>query len=109
MTAEVEDLRSKRKPREKRQPPTVVVGLPALHLLAGRADQHEAPTQVVVVEPIAVREDLCSAMTGYPVETLRGFRKTRTGLLPRKQGAICLYYLEDIHEHFRKLPRLASA
>lgn len=95
--------------RRPRPAPTVVVGLPALHLVAGRADHHEAPTHVVVVEPIAVREDLCSAMTGYPVETLRTFRKTRTGLLPRKQGAICLYYLEDIKEHFRNLPRLASA
>ena len=109
MTAKINALEPAPKKRQPRPAPTVVVGLPALHLLAGQADRHEAPTQVIVVEPIAVREDLCSAMTGYPVETLRHFRKTLTGLLPRKQGAICLYYLEDMREHFRNLPRLASA
>ena len=46
--------------RQPKPAPTVVVGLPALHLVAGRADQHAAPSQVVVVEPICVREELAS-------------------------------------------------
>lgn len=90
--------------RQPKPAPTVVVGLPALHLVAGRADQHAAPTQVVVVEPICVREELASAMTGIPVETLRTHRKTRTGPPFRKEGASVLYLVKDLKAWAEALP-----
>ncbi|HCZ33023.1 MAG TPA: hypothetical protein DHV93_05945 [Holophagaceae bacterium] len=99
-------------PKQKRQPrpaPTVVVGLPALHLVAGQADRHEAPSQVVVVEPIAVREDLASAMTGIPPETLRAHRKTRTGPPYRKDGATVLYLTRELREWAEALPKVLTA
>lgn len=90
--------------RQPKPAPTVVVGLPALHLVAGRADQHAAPTQVVVVEPICVREELASAMIGIPVETLRAHRKTRTGPPFRKEGASVLYLVKDLKAWAEALP-----
>ena len=90
--------------RQPRQAPTVVVGLPALHLVAGQADRYAAPSQVIVVEPIAVREDLASAMTGIPVETLRQHRKTRTGPPFRKDGASVLYLTKDLRAWAEALP-----
>ena len=92
------------KKRQPRPAPTVVVGLPALHLLAGQADRHEAPTQVIVVEPIAVREDLASAMTGIPTETLRVHRKNRTGPPFRKDGASVLYLTRELRAWAEGLP-----
>jgi len=101
MSPETEALKPKRQPRPA---PTVVVGLPALHLLAGQADRHEAPTQVIVVEPISVREDLASAMTGVPVETLRAHRKTLTGPRFKKDGATVLYLTKDLRAWAEALP-----
>jgi threonine dehydrogenase-like Zn-dependent dehydrogenase len=93
--------------KQRRQPrpaPTVVVGLPALHLMAGQADRHAAPTQVIVVEPIAVREELAAAMTGIPAETLRAHRKNRTGPPFRKDGATVLYLTRELRAWAEALP-----
>lgn len=90
--------------RQPRPAPTVVVGLPALHLVAGQADHHAAPSQVIVVEPISVREDLASAMTGIPVETLRQHRKTLTGPPFKKHGATVLYLTNALRAWAEALP-----
>ena len=99
--SDAEKLKQKRQPRPA---PTVVVGLPALHLVAGQADRHAAPSQVIVVEPIAVREDLAAAMTGIPPETLRAHRKNRTGPPYRKDGATVIYLTKDLRSWAESLP-----
>ena len=56
------------------------------------------------MEPICVREELASAMTGIPVETLRAHRKTRTGPPFRKEGASVLYLVKDLKAWAEALP-----
>ncbi len=98
-----------KKKRQPRQAPTVVMGLPSLLLEAGRFDREEEARRVVVVEPLSVREDMASAMTGIPVETLRAHRKTQTGPPYSKDGASVIYIVDDLRAWLRSLPRFAAA
>lgn len=89
--------------------PTFVLGLPSLLLEHGQADREEEARRVVVVEPLSVREDMASAMTGIPVETLRAHRKTQTGPPYSKDGASVIYIVDDLRAWLRSLPRFAAA
>ena len=91
-------------PRPARTAPAVVMGLPNLALLQGRADREGEPMRVVVVEPIAVREDIASAMTGIPMETLRLRRKQRTGCPYKKEGSSVVYLVKDLRAWVESLP-----
>lgn len=90
--------------RTPRPAPTVVMGLPNLMLEHGRADREAAASHVVVVEPIAVREELASAMLGIPMETMRMRRKQRTGPPYRKDGSSVLYLVADLRAWAEALP-----
>ena len=75
----------------------VSVGLkPTEVIVRGQADREEEPTHVVVVEPIAVREDLAALMIGVAEETLSSWRKLRTGPPFRKAGGAVIYLVEEL-------------
>jgi hypothetical protein len=84
--------------------PSVVVGLPNLALAMGQFDRYPAPQQVVIVEPLAVRETIASAMLGIPMETLRLRRKQRTGPPFRKDGSSVIYLVKDLRAWVESLP-----
>jgi hypothetical protein len=74
-------------------------------IVRGRADREEEPTRVVVVEPISVREDIAALMIGLDEETLRGWRKLRTGPPFRKAGRkVVLYMVEELREWVKSCP-----
>ena len=82
----------------------LLVGIPSLAFEHGNADREAAPSRVVIVEPIAVREAIASEMIGIPVETLRQRRKQRTGPPYRKDGASVLYLVKDLRNWAENLP-----
>ena len=83
---------------------TVLVGIPSLAVEHGRADREAAPSRVIVVEPIAVREGVAADMLGIPAETLRQHRKHRTGPPFRKSGASVIYLVKDLRNWAENLP-----
>ena len=82
----------------------LLIGIPSLCVEQGRPDREAAPSKVVIVEPIAVREDIASEMLGIPKETLRQHRKRRTGPPFRKDGASVLYLVKDLRAWAESLP-----
>ncbi|MBP1627176.1 MAG: hypothetical protein H6Q00_1651 [Holophagaceae bacterium] len=74
----------------------------------GQSDRENGPTRVIVVEPIAVREDVAGLMLGMPVETLRDWRKKRTGPPCRKAGATVIYLVEDLRAWAKSCPELVK-
>ena len=82
----------------------VLVGIPSLAVERGHADHEAAPSRVVIVEPLSVREAVASEMLGIPVETLRYRRKLRTGPPFRKDGASVVYVVAELRSWLEGLP-----
>lgn len=82
----------------------VLVGIPSLAVERGHADHEAAPSRVVIVEPIAVREAVASEMLGISAETLRSRRKKRTGPPFKKDGATVIYLVKDLRAWAEGLP-----
>jgi hypothetical protein len=80
------------------------VGITPLSIEHGDSSREAAPSKMIVVEPIAVREALASEMIGIPVETLRQHRKRRTGPPFRKDGATVLYLVKELRNWAESLP-----
>ena len=73
-------------------------------IVRGQADHEEEPTRVVVVEPIAVREDIASLMLGVAEETLSGWRKLRIGPPFRKAGSVVIYLVDELRDWAKACP-----
>lgn len=83
----------------------VVAGLnPHELIVRGQADREEEPTHVVVVEPIAVREDIASLMIGLAEETLSSWRKLRIGPPFRKAGSVVIYPVDELRAWVKACP-----
>jgi predicted DNA-binding transcriptional regulator AlpA len=77
---------------------------PYVPVSRGSAAQEDEPSRVVVVEPIAVREDVAAQLVGLDGETLRYWRKQRKGPPYRKLGSAVVYEVAELRAWVQEQP-----
>ena len=83
----------------------VVLGTEPLEIIErGQADREEEPSRVVVVEPMAVREDIMALMLGLSADTLSAWRKLKEGPPYRKLGGAVVYVVEEVRAWVKAQP-----